>query len=116
MMLNIKCLKPFYISCLSPESLNDNNCTWQVFWLALLLNTFPSLIMIRQWYVDCAELMSETNQHSRAYSYGDSAGFTPDFPFNPERSGTIYSAKVADGVLKSQNKLYTLGQSVIWSL
>ena len=27
-------------------------CTWQVFWLALQFDTFPSLILIRQWYVD----------------------------------------------------------------
>jgi hypothetical protein len=23
-----------------------------------------------------------------SYSYGDSAGFSPDFPFNPDKSGT----------------------------
>ncbi len=28
------------------------------------------------------------------YSYGDSAGFTPDFPFNPECSGTKFAANV----------------------
>ena len=33
----------------------------------------------------------------KAYSYGDSAGFTPDFPFNPAIAGTNYVANVTDG-------------------
>jgi hypothetical protein len=42
-----------YPACLSPESLAMNvNGLWQVFWLVLLFNTFPSLIIIRQWYAD----------------------------------------------------------------
>jgi|GEM_PF-3659097 len=48
----------------------------------------------------------------KAYSYGDSAGFTPDFPFNPEPSGTKYAANVK-GALIPQNfilvKFFTAG-------
>jgi hypothetical protein len=28
------------------------------------------------------------------YSYGDSAGFSPDFPFNPTNAGTKFAANV----------------------
>jgi hypothetical protein len=31
------------------------------------------------------------------YSYGDSAGFAPDFPFNTARAVTKYAAKVKEG-------------------
>jgi hypothetical protein len=43
---------------------------WQVFWLALLVIAFP----FSQWQFD--------NSCKKAYSYGDSTGLTPDFPFN----------------------------------
>jgi hypothetical protein len=32
----------------------------------------------------------------RTHSYGDSAGFTPDFPFNPDFAGTRSAAKVME--------------------
>lgn len=54
---------------------------WQVFWLGLSFNTFP---LLEQWY----KLKAFQNPllwrdlGGRPYSYGDSAGITPDFPFN----------------------------------
>jgi hypothetical protein len=44
-------------------------------------------------------------RNHRAYSYGDSAGFTPDFPFNPEHSGTNYGAKVINQLPKKFENL-----------
>jgi len=50
-----------------------------------LLVAFPSLL--KQWL--------EEQTVDRVYSYGDSAGFQPDFPFNPDlTSGTKSVAKV----------------------
>lgn len=41
----------------------------------------------------------------KAYSYGDSAGLTPDFPFNPAPAGTKYAANVGAvrGIAKSKH-------------
>jgi hypothetical protein len=71
----------FYIPCFSPESRESSVCTWQVFWLAPVEHlpiTFycNSGLKIQQTCID-------KRSTRRAYSYGDSAGFTPDFPFNP---------------------------------
>jgi hypothetical protein len=49
---------------------------WQVFWLALNF-TFPSRLA-RQWH----EVVDFTSLEGMGYySYGDSAGLSPDFPF-----------------------------------
>ena len=48
-----------------------------------------------------------TTDHSQAYSYGDSAGITPDFPFNPILLGTNYATNVAVGKMNYKNKLLT---------
>jgi hypothetical protein len=50
------------------RKLSDKILMWQVFWLALLLS--PSRF---QWQLITA---------IKAYSYGDSTGLSPDFPFN----------------------------------
>jgi hypothetical protein len=59
------------------------SCNWQVFWLSRLLN-FPSHSFLEQWL----QLFKSSPTKRRDYSYGDSAGITPDFPFNhlPEAS------------------------------
>lgn len=40
--------------------------------------------------------------HSPPYSYGDSAGFAPDFPFNDAVASTKYAAKMV--VANGKNK------------
>jgi hypothetical protein len=44
-------------------------------------------------------------QLTKPYSYGDSAGFTPDFPFNGALAPTKYSAKMImeNGNTKKEN-------------
>jgi hypothetical protein len=58
---------------------NNGCCIRQVFWLNFSFRTFP-FSGSKQW------LELETvlcPGQSKFYSYGDSAGITPDFPFNP---------------------------------
>jgi hypothetical protein len=79
---------------LNPDSYPDDNY-WeigQVFWLEFLLITFPSKLY-GQWF-NVQRENSEFEMRNglpfsilcllfpNPYSYGDSAGFTPDFPFN----------------------------------
>jgi hypothetical protein len=63
---------------------------WQVFWLAGLMNTFPSASDGQWYFFHLPRVASRKSKnlrftmtiHDSAYSYGDSAGFSPDFPFN----------------------------------
>ncbi len=51
---------------------------WQVFWLSRLLNTLPVCM-----HPDSGFIGSKAGQNGFGiYSYGDSAGLTPDFPFH----------------------------------
>jgi hypothetical protein len=65
----------------------------------LVSDTFPSLI--GQWYVD-RTVANLFDFHERAYSYGDSAGIKPDFPFNPPPGGTKIPTKVKEWPLNSK--------------
>jgi hypothetical protein len=69
-------IRTFYTPCFSPESRKVIKSIWQVFWLVLLSDYLP--IVDGQWYADRTVVVL----HERTYSYGDSAGFSPDFPFN----------------------------------
>jgi hypothetical protein len=62
----------------------DETPYWQVFWLALA-EPFPSLfsdsgVCISNRVCGCLKFFKTSYTH-RAYSYGDSAGLAPDFPF-----------------------------------
>jgi len=54
----------------------------------------PAHLPIRVWRTVVEELPAVFND---TYSYGDSAGITPDFPFNPVMAGTNYAANVMAG-------------------
>ena len=65
----------------SPESRECLDGTRQVFWLMLHRYTFPSAAAdsgLCVWAVIPLPAAPERG----IYSYGDSAGLTPDFPFN----------------------------------
>jgi hypothetical protein len=51
----------------------------------LAVPAFPLL----QWLVEWNSGDCNHKKLQPAYSYGDSTGFTPDFPINPESSGTV---------------------------
>jgi len=59
---------------------------WQVFWLALA-ESFPLLlhnsgfVFSKRAMVVRKKTFSKHHACNGAYSYGDSAGLTPDFPF-----------------------------------
>jgi hypothetical protein len=59
---------------------------WQVFWLGFALNTFP---LISFTYFNSGICSTSGDDHSYystmrpPYSYGDSTGLSPDFPFHP---------------------------------
>jgi hypothetical protein len=73
------------ISGLSPESSVIKKSTWQVFWLVpCLLPSHPPVD--EQW----PGVNNFRRIVCRTHSYGDSAGFTPDFPFNPDIAGTRF--------------------------
>lgn len=79
----------FTLHAFHPKALNDSICTWQVFWLAPV-NHLPIPVKPEQWFEDLTGMWANTavenivfTYHVKAYSYGDSAGITPDFPFNP---------------------------------
>jgi hypothetical protein len=67
---------------------------WQVFWLSLV-DTFP--LEFQQWSADSTCELVTTR---RLYSYGDSTGFTPDFPFHPDAIGNQIIANVVTGELR----------------
>jgi len=55
--------------------------TWQVFWL--MPHRLPSHPRRGQWLKSAGDFRRRLNRMAEAfYSYGDSAGFAPDFPFN----------------------------------
>jgi hypothetical protein len=64
----------------SPESRECDNMIRQVFWLMLHRLTFPSATADSGVVVRVIPLPGRPERG--IYSYGDSAGFTPDFPFN----------------------------------
>jgi len=95
--------RSFYIPCLSPESFVNVIMMLAGLLACSVFNTFPSRrkrnsgTKIEQccllfivccfycWIREWASKLRTTNykpQTKRDYSYGDSAGFTPDFPFN----------------------------------
>jgi len=55
----------------------------QVFWLGLLLITFPVAFGGPVVFIQQAN-MKRIFIARLPHSYGDSAGFAPDFPFNPD--------------------------------
>jgi len=62
------------------RKLNVVNLIWQVFWLTLSWlpsRPFRCIGTNSGWRNQACYLLTGY------YSYGDSAGFTPDFPFNP---------------------------------
>jgi hypothetical protein len=68
-----------------------------------LLKYLPITNIARQWFEESAEVKMKKSSFSftlKAYSYGDSAGITPDFPFNPAVAGTKYTANVTGRRIK----------------
>src|SRR5258708_2247523 len=67
---------------------------WQVFWLV----SDPASLPIRQcgqWFGVCRSFSLFLSRGSGdTYSYGDSAGITPDFPFNDAGASTSIGANV----------------------
>jgi hypothetical protein len=61
----------------------------QVFWLETLLN-LPILLIQNSGKFSTILLFKASLMEvwRVSYSYGDSTGFTPDFPFNPAHTGT----------------------------
>jgi hypothetical protein len=59
-----------------------------------------------QWLFDRTFVFIAFQHRNRkgAYSYGDSAGFTPDFPFNPAIAGTVCGCKY--GRFELRRKIY----------
>ena len=77
----------FYISRLSPESLNVVNPDsyreiWQVFWLGVYFKAFPLIKTVAKFEA-FPKPLQRRGLGRPLYSYGDSAGLSPDFPFNP---------------------------------
>lgn len=63
-----------YIFRLSPESLNDNNDIWQVFWLRPFY-ILPMVLVALQWHFYKTSSKSSPREGlGGRYSYGDSAG------------------------------------------
>lgn len=58
-------------------------CIRQVFWLAFV-NRLPDYYISGLWLIPTPLNTPQSGAFSwaGAYSYGDSAGFSPDFPFN----------------------------------
>jgi hypothetical protein len=52
---------------------------WQVFWLGVHFNAFPYFTVAK---IKASQSPPLGGLEEAPYSYGDSAGFTPDFPFN----------------------------------
>jgi hypothetical protein len=81
---------------LSSESIDEkNNCTGRSSGLTSL-NAFPlSNNQVSQQWQFAQLLRMLIVYHSLVYSYGDSAGIAPDFPFNPGlKPGTVTLANV----------------------
>ena len=94
------------ISCSSPES--KINVSVLAGLLAFPASEHPSrLYASRQWFI----WFKSWPFGIGIYSYGDSAGFTPDFPFNPDGSGTCSGAKV--GVWDNSRKKFCLHSSFL---
>lgn len=81
------------------RKLNRDNLIRQVFWLGLLLYLPASLGL--QWF----EVGANGMLFPKPYSYGDSAGFTPDFPFNGAKGANRYGCKSRGAVLLLQNQV-----------
>jgi len=64
-----------------PKALRFKICIWQVFWLVSCL--LPSHPSVEGQWPQCKRFYRTNETHS----YGDSAGITPDFPFNPDTRG-----------------------------
>jgi O-methyltransferase len=88
----------FPFDAFHPKALNDD-LTLAGLLAYSVSDTFPSLI--GQWYADRTDV-NDRKIHERVYSYGDSAGFTPDFPFNPPPGGTKITTKVKEWPLNSK--------------
>jgi len=65
----------------SPESRECVDGIRQVFWLMLHLRTFPSG-GADSGTEEAGDSATGVTGAGAFYSYGDSAGFAPDFPFN----------------------------------
>ena len=82
----------FTFHAFHPKAVNDRLYVAGLLACYLLLN-LPIPPMAKQWLVDTTVVIDWSKKAyftshfspftSKAYSYGDSAGFTPDFPFNP---------------------------------
>jgi len=62
----------------------------------------------KQWYgASSVERCPGIGRGLCAYSYGDSAGFTPDFPFNPPLGETKVGTKIGNGDnISKSNKIF----------
>jgi hypothetical protein len=52
----------------------------QVFWLKAISKTFPLLAVVS--LLNLCYFLFRLKYEEASYSYGDSAGLSPDFPFN----------------------------------
>jgi hypothetical protein len=76
---NAVCTPPAF----HPKALRLWISTWQVFWLVSCL--LPSHPALGGTVAKCNPFPTAHGSRDETHSYGDSAGFTPDFPFNPFR-------------------------------
>jgi hypothetical protein len=79
MKMNINATRRLH-SSFSPESKIECCLIWQVFWLGVYFNAFPLIKIVAK--IEASRTPSSGGVGEAPYSYGDSAGFPPDFPFN----------------------------------
>ena len=74
-----------YSACLSPESFAIHYMHLAGLLACFLFTAFPS----RHWRNSGCSVNISRLRRDETHSYGDSAGISPDFPFNPSRLGGI---------------------------
>ena len=84
-----------YIPAFHPKAKLNVVLIWQVFWLGVYFNAFPLIKIVAK--IEASRKPPPRKGFGEAlYSYGDSAGLTPDFPFNPAHAGTKSVANVME--------------------
>jgi hypothetical protein len=73
-----------YSACLSPESVAIIDLYLAGLLACFLFTAFPSRPEAAQWR-SVNHFRTALGGTDETHSYGDSAGITPDFPFNPSR-------------------------------